>query len=132
MSIVINFDSTNLGACDNWWYDTYYAWSLFNLGERNKNFHDLMVKIFAEGWTRGEELFLGALQCNATGNTGRLYIDSLAGDDNAHDLHDGPGWYGQLYIYPHGLYSTCSSNIRVCVWNDAHDPYAKDGGELVS
>ena len=39
-----NFDSTVLDVCDNWWYDSTYAYLLSNLGDRNNDYYDLMTR----------------------------------------------------------------------------------------
>ncbi|KAK4696192.1 hypothetical protein P7C71_g1686, partial [Lecanoromycetidae sp. Uapishka_2] len=107
------------GVCDNWWIDpkTNDSYALFNLGNMEANYFDLMNTMFSQGWTTGEDLFLGSDSCNS---------------------HSFPNISGTLVsellpypsLDPNTLAATCFSNLRVCTWNQTNNPAVKDGYEF--
>lgn len=105
------------GVCDNWWIDpaTNDSYALFNLGNMEENYFDLMNTMFSEGWTTGEDLFLGSDICA----------------DNQYGI----GW-GFQGPYPSidslTLETNCFPNLRVCIWNQTNNPAMKDGYEFLS
>ncbi|KAL8870026.1 MAG: hypothetical protein Q9174_003829 [Haloplaca sp. 1 TL-2023] len=132
------FDDMPYGVCDNWWYDGKDAYSLFNLGRRNENYHDLMIQMFQEGWTTGEELFVGARECLE-----EIYSVASPSDKEwpweslspivawSLSIRQVIGFDGQLHINTSNLAATCSSNGRICAWDRTHDPRNRDGRELI-
>ena len=134
------FGKMPYGVCDNWWYDDKDAYSLFNLGQRNENYHDLMMQMFQEEWTTGEDLFHGARLCDRySGNVQDLY--KIAPDReylehylNVSENHPSSmtGFNGDLYINSTSLAAGCSSNVRTCFWRKHHDLRIKNGAELTS
>ena len=124
-----NFTKEQPGICDNWWYDGEDAYSLYNLGDLNKNYYELMNKIFDEGWTTPQALFYGAETCRNQSYSFNSVMDNTT-FSNGRDVS--VGWTGQLYIRPYSLDAQCVANVRICNWNTTHDPYLQDGRELVS
>lgn len=116
------------GICSDWWYDGKDAYSLFNLGNRNENYYDLMIYMFeVEKWTAGEDLFHGARQCVIELEKSNFLLQD---DMNFESNHKGVGWIGQLYIDPTTLEAQCSSNARICRWNSTNDLSLRNGREL--
>ena len=100
------------GVCDNWWIDesSNNSFSLFKLDDMTKNFYELMEVIFTNGWTTGEDLFLGSYNCMSD------------------DLID---WrFPFPYLSPYTLTPVCFSNLRTCAWNQSNIPSHHDGYEL--
>lgn len=121
------YEQMPYGVCDNWWYDGKDAYSLSNLGERNQNYHDLMIHMFQEGWTTGEDLFYQAARCH---QESAIYREGYGLPRYSEPESTSSGFGGQLAISPASLDASCSSNVRFCVWNQTHDPGNKDGREL--
>lgn len=121
------YEQMPYGVCDNWWYDGKDAYSLSNLGERNQNYHDLMIQMFQEGWTTGEDLFYQAARCH---QESAIYREGYGLPRYSEPESTSSGFGGQLAISPASLDASCSSNVRFCVWNQTHDPGNKDGREL--
>ncbi len=118
------------GICDNWWYNRKPgenftegrgAYALFNMGDIGKNYYDLMNTMFAQGWTLGEDLFLGARQCME--QIDRQNINGFAEYRQAYSLS----------INPLTLEPKCASNVRLCEWDQAesHNLVRRRGEEFV-
>ncbi len=129
-----NLTALNPGVCDNWWYDGKDSYSLFNLGERNQNYHNLMTLIFEKGWTTREDLFHGAGTCANASQIARTRLHPPSPIEDftydSHDLLNGPDWTGRIFVDPFALQASCSSNVRICQWNSTINPDLKEGREL--
>ena len=109
-------DAETYGICDNWWIDsqTNDSYSFFKLNNMNENYYRLMNVLFGNGWTTGEELFLGSNDCKT-------------------------GWDQEISNVASPTFSIaynttatlkCFSNVRVCDWNQTNDISQKDGLEF--
>ena len=114
------------GVCDNWWVDssTNDSYALFKLDDMEHNFFGLMEKIFANQWTSGEELFIGAQNCMST-SLGD-YLTSTSFTYASWRLVQSPT------VETSNFQGSCFSNIRVCDWDLEHDLHVQDGLELAS
>ena len=96
-----NFTEEQPGVCDDLWYDGQDAFSLFNLGERNMNYYELMDLFYVARRCRDQSLVYNS----------RLYG---AGSGFVEEAEEGVGWTGHLYINPESLDVQCESNVRIC------------------
>ena len=89
------------------------AYALFKLDDMEKNYNELMNTMFKNGWTTGEDIFVGSDDCFDLwyGNQGQQFPMLLHESD-------------QYIIY------FCFANLRVCDWNQTNDPRMKDGFEF--
>ncbi|MCJ1274972.1 hypothetical protein MMC21_002771 [Puttea exsequens] len=90
----------NVGICGPFWYDdlTNITYSLDNLGQMNKNYHDTMETIFSN-WTTGELLFRGANNC-------------AMADDNGDEANLPNIIFGQNG----SITMDCLSDVQICQW----------------
>ena len=88
------------GVCSAWWYDpaSTAAFGLLSLADPRQNYYDLMQTIFSAGWTKGADLFLGALSCAdyvaANGGNSTPTLDTVT------------------------MAPRCISNTQICVWSN--------------
>ena len=121
-----------MGLCDNWWVDSitndYYA--LFKLDDMELNYYHLMETIFGQGWTTGEDLFLGSQDRKNMLDSPSIDVGSRNSSNSSFYFQNYPGGPGKSQST---LKSSCYANLRTCFWNQscADAPYsAGHGGEL--
>ena len=114
------------GICDNWWVNgiTNEAYALFQLDDMEHNFYDLMIAMFQRGWTSGDELFGGAMQCqlHSLYDDGEVrYSEILPVDASTENQVKFPA------VDPISLTASCFSNLRKCGWNSTNNLTVRDG-----
>lgn len=93
--------------------------------------------MFRNGWTSGEDLFLGSIEClnhrlNETEKMRNVTYDGAAAELNItpnltiYEYID----YSLLAIDATTLQTTCNANLRTCIWKQTIDANKKDGQEF--
>lgn len=120
----------DVGVCDNWWFDPVHgdAYALYKLDSMGENYYDLMNTMFRNGWTSGEDLFLGSMNClNYRVNKNMEFKNMEFADFQ--DLETVMS-YSLLSINATNLQTNCNANLRTCIWNQTNDATAKDRQEF--
>ena len=113
------------GICDNWWIDaaTNNAYSLFKLDDMEKNYNELMNTMFQNGWTTGEDIFLGSQDC-LDAWTVFFLVQPYPMLKNSED------YVSNSTRNPSHMQPYCFANLRVCEWDQTNDLRSKDGFEF--
>ena len=96
--------------CDNWWIDveTSDSYSLVKLDDQEMKYNDLLLTIFDNHWTTGEDLFKGADSCT---------------EDSGIYLPFPPLYFNTPFprvdVGTGSITAHCFSNARICAWNQS-------------